>query len=84
MRRAYTTGEAAKIAGVTQKTIIAQCNRGELKHWKVPGSDHRRIERIELVRWMAANGMPLTGLGNLSEDERGVVAADAEAKGGAA
>lgn len=83
MRRAYTTTEAAKAAGVTPKTIIAECERGALVHWKVPNSKHRRIERIELVRWMVANGVPLDGLGGLNEEERGVVAAHTGAKGGA-
>lgn len=84
MPRSYKTSEAAAIAGLCQQTLIRHCNTGTLKCWRVPGSTHRRIERRELLRWMLANGVPLDGLGELSDEERGMVAAHTEAKGGAA
>lgn len=83
-KRTYKTSEAARITGLSQKTIIRQCQLNQLRYWCVPGSTHRRIERTDLLRWMLANGVPLDGLGELSDEERGMVAAHTGVKGGAA
>lgn len=72
MRPPYTTGEVAKITGLSPRTISAECDSGRLKCWRVPNSTHRRIERIDLVRWMAIVGVPLERLGALNEEERAV------------
>lgn len=68
--RPYTTGQAAKIAGVSLKTIIERCDAGDLRSWKVPGSNHRRIERIDLLLWALRSGVTVTRFGELSEVER--------------
>ena len=62
-KRVFTTGEAAKVCGVSQQTIIRSFDAGRLTGFKVPGSKFRRIPRDELVRFMRANGMPLEALG---------------------
>lgn len=62
-KRVFTTGEAAKVCGVSQQTIIRSFDAGRLTGFKVPGSKFRRIPRDELVRFMRANGMSLEALG---------------------
>jgi hypothetical protein len=71
----YTTGEAAKICGVSQNSIIRCFDKGHLTGFRVPFSKFRRIPRANLVEFMAAHGIPLDGLGALSEAEAAVVAA---------
>lgn len=62
-KRVFTTGEAAKVCGVSQQTIIRSFDAGRLTGFKVPGSKFRRIPREELLRFMRANGMSLEALG---------------------
>lgn len=56
--RDLTTGDAAKIAGVSQSLIIRWCNVGILKSYLVPGSKHRRISRRDLQQVIREHGMP--------------------------
>lgn len=42
-----TTGEAAKVAGVSKSTIVKLLNLGQLPYGTVPGSTHRRIRRTD-------------------------------------
>src|SRR5262245_62879074 len=62
MKTVFTTGEAAKICKVSQQTIIRCFDSGKLRGFRVPGSRFRRIPRAELLRFMKANGIPLTAL----------------------
>lgn len=54
-----TTGEAARLSGLTQRTIIDLIDRGFLKGYRIPGSKHRRIPRANLLAMMDAHGIPL-------------------------
>lgn len=54
----FTTGEAARLCGVSQQTIIRCFDAGRLSGFKVPGSKFRRIPRQELLRFMRENGIP--------------------------
>ena len=51
----FTTGEAAKICKVSQQTIIRCFDSGQLKGFRVPGSEIRgiaaRIRQFELTRF---------------------------------
>lgn len=57
--KSFTTGQVAKICGLSQQTIIRCTETGQLKCWRVPGSRFRRIERAELLQFMRENGIPL-------------------------
>jgi len=61
-KQIFTTGEAAKVCNVSQQTIIRCFDSGRLGGFRVPGSKFRRIPRHELIRFMQANGIPLTSL----------------------
>jgi excisionase family DNA binding protein len=58
----FTTGEAARLCGVSQQTIIRCFDAGRLDGFRVPGSKFRRIPRDALLRFMGANGMATEAL----------------------
>ncbi len=65
MRRSkdvLTTGEVAKICNVAPRTVSKWFDSGKLRGYRIPGSKDRRIPLAELVRFMRAHGMPLSGL----------------------
>jgi len=61
-KKVFTTGEAARICGVSQQTIIRCFDRGRLQGFRVPGSKFRRIPREELIRFMRASDIPTDAL----------------------
>lgn len=61
-REAFTTGQAAKICGVAIRTVQKWLDSGKLKGFRVPASNHRRITRDTLGRFLRDNGMPLSRL----------------------
>jgi excisionase family DNA binding protein len=54
-----TTSQAAKIAGVSQQTIIRCFDEGRLKGWRIPGSRFRRVPLQSLLRFMRQHEMPI-------------------------
>ncbi len=62
MKDLFTTGEAAEICRVSQQTIIRCFDSGRLKGFRVPGSKFRRIPRLNLVKFMRDNDIPLDNL----------------------
>ena len=62
-KQVFTTGEAAKVCGVSQQTIIRCFDSGKLQGFRVPGSRFRRIPRGDLLRFMKSNGIPADALG---------------------
>lgn len=58
-KKIFTTGEAAEICKVSQQTIIRCFDNGRLGGFRVPGSKFRRIPRIELIKFMKANDIPI-------------------------
>jgi excisionase family DNA binding protein len=54
---AYTTGEVAKICGISQGTIIRAFDRGTIGGFRVPGSRFRRITRRDLLNYMRTHGL---------------------------
>ena len=68
----FTTGTAAKVAHLSQQSIIRACDTGVLQCFKVPGSTHRRIPRHALIRFMCAHGIPFDML-TLTEQEKALV-----------
>jgi len=61
-RAVYTTGQVAKICRVAPRTVSKWIDRGQLKGYRIPGSNgegDRRITRIELVRFMTDLNIPM-------------------------
>lgn len=69
----YTTGEAAKLAYVSQQQIIRYFDEGALGGFLVPDSKARRIPRKELLVFLARYGVPLDRMEPLTGDERALV-----------
>lgn len=70
----YTTGQVAKIFNVAPRTVAKWCDRGSLKHYRIPGSQDRRISREQLERFAKEFNMPLP-----SEETTASQAGDASA-----
>ena len=55
----YTSGQVAKLCGVTLRTVINWINQGRLHAYKLPGRrGDNRIRGEELQRFMNENGIP--------------------------
>lgn len=54
----YTTGHVSKICCVAPRTVSKWCDTGRLKHFRIPGSQDRRIVRADLIRFLDQYGMP--------------------------
>lgn len=57
-RRAYTTGEVARICQVTKRTVIKWIDSGRLPGYVIPGSRHRRVPADALRQFLRAHKMP--------------------------
>ena len=55
----FTTGEVSRICKVAPSTVSKWFDTGQLKGYRVPGSQHRRIPRQNLMQFLKDNGMPL-------------------------
>jgi uncharacterized protein (TIGR02996 family)/excisionase family DNA binding protein len=55
----YTTGQVAKLIRVAPRTVSKWFDSGRLRGYRVPGSQDRRIPRVELIRFLKENNMPL-------------------------
>lgn len=54
-----TTGQVAKLVGVSVGMVVKWCDSGRLKSYLVPMSTHRRITRAALVAFAREHGLPL-------------------------
>ena len=54
-----TTGRAARLCQVSQRTVCKWCDLGLLPHWRLPGSEDRRILKSVLIGFMRTHGMPM-------------------------
>jgi two-component system response regulator RpaA len=61
--KVFTTGMAALACRVAPRTFSKWCDAGKIRHYRLPGSSDRRVERPELVRFMTEHGIPLDVLG---------------------
>jgi len=57
-RQAYTTGQVAKMFGVSIPTIIKWYNDNLLKGFLLPGSQARRITKKSIAEFAAEYGYP--------------------------
>jgi len=62
MKDLFTTGEAAEICRLSQKTIIRCFDSGRLEGFRVPGSKLRRIPRQNLIQFMKENNIPIDNI----------------------
>ena len=72
-KQVFTTGEAAAICQISQQTIIRCFDSGRVNGFRVPGSRFRRIPRVELMKFMKANDIPLS---RLEDGKRRVLVVD--------
>ena len=50
--KVYTSGQAARISGLSVILITKYFDKGLIKGFNIPGSRHRRIPYISLVKFM--------------------------------
>ena len=72
---AYSTGEVARLTGIGHGEVVRLIDDGHLPGFRIPNSTHRRVGRMELLKFMLAWGIPTDPLGELSVEERKLVAA---------
>jgi two-component system response regulator RpaA len=59
----YTTGYVSRLCGVAPRTAAKWCDRGMLGHYRVPGSEDRRVPRSALLAFLHAH----PGMGRYAE-----------------
>lgn len=64
-----TTGEAAKLCGVSVRTLRRWMDAGLLKFYKVPMSQDRRIQRDVLLKFMGEHPLPDSSRGGAGRGE---------------
>lgn len=55
--RMLTTGQVARVMGVSMRVVAGWIGRGELKGFTMPGSRHRRVEEKHLREFMKVLGV---------------------------
>ena len=55
----FTTAQVARICGVSSHMVAKWMNRGMLKGWRLPGGNHRRFHREDVVEFLKAHGLPV-------------------------
>lgn len=58
MSEVLTTREAARVCGVSFRTVIRWIDRGLLQSYRLPGRGDHRVPVEELQRFMRDNGIP--------------------------
>ena len=61
-KNVLTTGEVARICNVAARTVSKWFDSGQLKGYRIPGSNDRRIPVSELIRFMKLHSMPAAAL----------------------
>lgn len=75
MTEVLTTSEAAKLCGVSFRTVIRWAERGELQAYRLPGRGDYRVPMEELRRFMRDHGMPDPAV-SLAAPRRALIADD--------
>ena len=55
--RMLSTGEVAKVLGVSVRKAVQLIDSKIIKGWKIPGSQHRRVEEKNLREFMREFGI---------------------------
>ena len=58
MTEVLTSSEAARLCGVSFRTVIRWIERGRLQAYRLPGRGDYRVPVVELRRFMQANAIP--------------------------
>ena len=57
----FTTGDVARLIGVSPKLVGTWADRGMIKHYKCPGTGgHRRFTKQALQRFLREQKLPMT------------------------
>lgn len=59
MRKFYTTGQTAKMMGVSCASVQRWANTGMLKTSNIPGSRHRRVLDSDLLEFLVRHKQPI-------------------------
>jgi two-component system response regulator RpaA len=75
MKDVYTTGETARLLCVAPRTVCKWFDSGQLRGFRVPGTQDRRIPREQLARFITAHGLALPAelTGDVGDDEEGSI-----------
>ncbi len=65
----FTTGEVARICGISIQTVIRAFDAKAIKGYLIPGSSHRRITRVGLIAFMEKHNIPLSRIDAIPEDD---------------
>lgn len=57
MSQVFTTGQVAKICKVSTATVTKWIDSGQLKGYRIPGSQYRRVPRHRLIQFLKSNGL---------------------------
>lgn len=71
----FTTGQVAKLCQVAPRTVSKWFDTGQLKGYRIPGSQDRRIPRENLVTFLREHNIPLGILGTLGPTKVLLIAA---------
>lgn len=66
-----TTGQVAKFCDVSNRQVCRWMEKGLLKGYRLPGSEHRRFPITEVKEFMIKNLMPTQRLDQYVEQNRG-------------
>lgn len=59
-RTVLTTGQVADLVGVSPRTVLQWCNKGLLRHYRIPGSKDRRIHKTVLGEFLREYDLPFS------------------------
>jgi excisionase family DNA binding protein len=55
-----TTGDIARMYGVSARTVAKWIDNKWLKGFKIPGSEHRRVSHANLIAFAKRHNLPFT------------------------
>ena len=58
-KNTFSTGYVAKLLGVTNKTIVKWIREKGLNAFQLPGGEHYRIRKEELIKFLKINNVPV-------------------------
>lgn len=70
LQTAYTTGQVAKVCHVAPRTVSKWFDSGRLRGYRIPGSQDRRIPRLDLLQFLRDSQMDIGTLEMLDDDYR--------------
>lgn len=53
----YRTGEISKMLGLTTPWVNALLNRGDMPYQTLPNSNHKRVQREDLIKYLDSKGL---------------------------